>query len=203
VKGLTDHRDPRVAKMYQRLAAGRATDAPTTSATPTKTTPATALLPDGRLPPVGAGSKFAYLLGRGLKVAKAVSQKPRTQPGKVAAKAPAETSRASKVTTNSASAKTPVSQFAHLAPDRIPAYGQDAAEAPTADRTGVTAAAVLAAAAKARTPTGTNLPAPTGMAAKVMAAAEKSRTPTSAPPPPTNSLAAAVIAAGKKRRGEI
>jgi hypothetical protein len=191
---------PTIMQLFERQAAQIKED----KVSATKAATATALLPDGRLPPVGAGSKFAYLLGRGLKVAKAVSQKPRTQPGKVAAKVPAKTSRASvEITTSTATAKTPAPQFAHLAPDRIPAYGQDAAGAPTAARTGVTAAAVLAAAAKARLPTGMNLPAPTGMAAKVLAAAEKSRTPTSAPPPPANSLAAAVIAAGKKRRGEI
>jgi hypothetical protein len=121
-----------------------------------------------------------------------------------------------------AAAAPGLSSFGHLL------QGNYDFEAP--DYTGnvpVTAAQVMAAVAKAKTPLGTGAPPPTGIAAQVLAAAqrartggnplskptgvaaavlaaaEKARTPAGFEPLPPDSIAARVIAAGKKRRGEI
>jgi hypothetical protein len=65
------------------------------------------------------------------------------------------------------------------------------------------ARAILAAAAKARRPTGDGVPAPSGVAAAVLAAARKAATPTNCAPPAEDSVAGRILAAGRKRRGEV
>ena len=84
----------------------------------------------------------------------------------------------------------PVADFSHLKP----AYTED-------DAAQDLAAEVSASAKKARMRTGTNAPAPTGMAVTILAAAEKSRQPTGTGATQPTGLAAKILAAGKKRRG--
>jgi hypothetical protein len=118
---------------------------------------------------------------------------------KAGANLPAKALRAStKVTPNHITSKEP--SFAHLLP--APHEVEDDATASSANAKAI-AAAVHAAANKARSPLRSDAPAPTGLAAGILAAGQKARSPTNAPLPPANSFAGKVIQAGKKRRGEI
>jgi len=152
----------------------------------TKPTPDIALLPDGRLPAVGARSKFAHVLCHHERAVRATSQKARTHPNKAAPK----TSRVSGAISERPS-------FAHLAPAPYPIEGDDTAATAT-DK----ARAIVASAAKARSVVPVTKPENGSAAAAILAAAALRDTPSGNGAAKPKGLAADILAAGRKRRGE-
>lgn len=164
---------------------------PKKSASAARTSPQAATPPDRKLPPL-TGPFAANVMSR-VRMDRP-SRKAHTAPPTAAKSAEPAPTRPKPA---SAPKRAKALSFDHLAPaapsfDDTPESGSHAA-----------ASAIVAAAAKARTPAGGAIPTPTGLAAKVAAASAKARTPTGTGAAKPKGLAADILAAGRKRRGEV